>query len=147
MTLLRRLEIYDPPVDVDKIADRLGVHVFYEEGFPEGAAGQVEISEDPPRATICVRRGDPPVRRRFTIAHEIGHLMLHREERAHRAVVFEGDPKERQANDYAANLLMPAFMVRQYAVAAGYDARRLARLFQVSEQAMKYRLDNLGIRH
>jgi Zn-dependent peptidase ImmA (M78 family)/DNA-binding XRE family transcriptional regulator len=52
---------------------------------------------------IFVREGQPTDRRRFTLAHEIGHLMLHR---------VAGEKVEEQANAFAAELLMPATEAR-----------------------------------
>ncbi len=87
-------------------------------------------------------------RRRFTIAHEIGHFLLH----PGRAVTERGGATnrataslEREANQFAAELLMPERLVRQAALEEGADARRLADRFDVSDQAMSLRLRRLGI--
>jgi Zn-dependent peptidase ImmA (M78 family) len=51
---------------------------------------------------------------------------------------------EREANEFAADLLMPAAMVRHHA-AADDSPRSLAEIFKVSPIAMSYRLQNLGL--
>ena len=117
-------------------------------------------------ASIAVRRTDPPNRRRFTIAHEIGHYVLrHHRQRPelvhadpHSQVIYrnprasEGlDPIEVQANQFAASLLMPARLVKEQVERMGLplsekDVSRLAKtVFQVSEQAMTIRLTALGL--
>ena len=105
------------------------------------------------------------MRQRFTIAHELGHLQLHPgkpmiidklvrvdfREDGHR---WASDRQEREANQFAATLLMPEKMVRDQAdaiVGAGQAVSEegmietLASVFDVSRQAMRYRLVNLDI--
>jgi Zn-dependent peptidase ImmA (M78 family) len=82
------------------------------------------------------------------LTHEIGHFMLHPQ----RAAAQRGGPTtigtralERQADAFAAELLMPAHLVRQAALEEGADARRLADRFEVSVAAMSTRLRRLGL--
>lgn len=101
---------------------------------------------------------------RFTVAHEIGHWLLHaptlrnegvshalREKKPKRT---DKDPREWQADYFAACLLMPkALLLTQWdevrAVKKrpiGFDAsNEMARRFQVSEQAMRIRLHDVGL--
>jgi Zn-dependent peptidase ImmA (M78 family) len=87
-------------------------------------------------------------RRRFTIAHEIGHFVLHpgrvAPERGGPTNVASGR-QEREADAFAAELLMPEHLVRQATLEEGADPRRLADRFEVSEQAMTIRLQRLGL--
>lgn len=153
-----------PPVDVEAIADALGVRIELG-SFPprDGVSGC--IVRTPTGTVIGVNQDDPLVRRRFTIAHELGHYILHeftdvhvdskkrlnRDDRAARAI----DPIEIEANAFAAALLMPrawleaALPVRQLSLylddaSASDEIRRLARAFKVSEASMQWRLSNLG---
>jgi Zn-dependent peptidase ImmA (M78 family) len=101
------------------------------------------------------------VRQRFTIAHEVAHLALHED-----ALYVDGlvrrdqrsslafDPQEIEANAFAAELLMPRHHVLHELherVPEGGIAdpqklvRQLAKRFDVSEQAMEFRLVNLGL--
>ncbi len=94
-------------------------------------------------------RGTSGERRlRFTIAHEIGHFLLH----PSRAVTERGGATNRatarlehEADQFAAELLMPEHLVRQAVLEDGADARRLADRFDVSAQAMSLRLRRLGL--
>jgi Zn-dependent peptidase ImmA (M78 family) len=104
------------------------------------------------------------VRQRFTIAHEIGHFYLRhvgeifveehvlnkRDGRSSYAI----DPKEIEANNFAAALLMPAQMVgravidrinKNPSIKLEDLTDDLAEKFHVSRQAMGYRLINLGL--
>jgi hypothetical protein len=97
---------------------------------------------------IVLSGGSSERRRRFTIAHEIGHFVLHPErQRPERGggvnAVWEG--QEREADRFAAELLMPEPLVREAVVQHGPDAARLADRFEVSRQAMQVRLRALGL--
>jgi hypothetical protein len=91
---------------------------------------------------------EPPERRRFTIAHEIAHWVCHRHGVPSRCDLDAGaaarDPREREANTFAAELLMPADAVRA-AHGHGLDAEELAHRFAVSGLAMAWRLYNLAL--
>lgn len=90
-----------------------------------------------------------PNRRRFTLAHELGHYFLHRNhtvfnDRALFRAENQINSKEREANEFAASLLMPeADFVLEKGRSAN-DIVAVARSFGVSEAAAKFRQDNLG---
>lgn len=160
--LAERLGDNSAPVNVEKIAERLGLPIVYAE-LGAGVSGL--LVSDGAEAHICVQKRDPLVRRRFTIAHEIGHHHLRHQfepglvhvdrghfisERGPRAA--DGvDPKEIEANQFAACLLMPSRLVREKVSALGggplldHHVSCLARAFKVSEQAMTIRLSTLGL--
>jgi Zn-dependent peptidase ImmA (M78 family) len=100
-------------------------------------------------------------RQRFTIAHEIGHFLLHEfdvhVDRRYRIVLRDEnsslatDPSEIDANCFAAELLMPYDFLerdvpkymRDFEEETGLE--QLAGLYGVSRQAMAFRLANLGL--
>jgi IrrE N-terminal-like domain len=145
-----------PPVDVAELAGSLcclRVRVGQDLRALVGAQSDVHVSGVllPATCEIWVRRDESMTRRRFTIAHEIGHHFLHSDGatvlcRAADVDQSEGaaKAKERQANRFAAELLMPEPLVRERAERDGPDADALARTFDVSPIAMAYRLVNLG---
>lgn len=141
--LLEHFGIVSPPVDVEWLARRMGVQIVDE--IDPSLSGRLESSDHPvARATIFVNRLEPARRQRFTVAHELGHLMKHSVGELWRDTNYRGDPREREANNFAAALLMPPHMVEQYAQLT-LDPRRLAGVFDVGVQAMEYRLANLGL--
>ena len=99
-----------------------------------------------------------PGRRRFTIAHELGHWVLHRPGQqslfCRRATVAPEDANagrrraarpplpeiEEEANAFAAALLMPAALIERHYHETGRDFERLCELFGSSQAAMGKRL-------
>ena len=100
------------------------------------------------RRQLWTHGEEPPERRRFTIAHEIAHWVCHRHGVPSRCELDAGaaarDPREREANTFAAELLMPADAVRD-AHSRGLEPRYIAERFAVSELAMAWRLYNLHL--
>lgn len=159
LDLLDKHGIDAPPIDVEKIARRLDVDVRYEpfDGELSGALYR-DVDE---RAVLGVNNWHAEVRQRFTIAHELGHLLLHPDELFVDGVLKRDDESslairshEIEANAFAAELLMPRKLVLAeindlLATNAAPDPKRLiehlARLFDVSEQAMQFKLVNLGL--
>jgi len=111
-----------------------------------------------------VSGADPVPRRRFSAAHELGHFLLHRDTMGRfradtDATLCEADGEvadlmEREANRFAAELLMPADICRMRAVELeeeydccprGVLAYRLASELLVSREAMRYRLLGLEV--
>ena len=136
------------PVDPTAIAERLYVKVIADSELVwEGLSGKFAYEDNQP--VIRYNPHEPPNRQRFTIAHEIGHFVL-----GHNGVyrdpkqffsIAHYDPKEAACNKFAAELLMPEEAIKLFIVTLGIDdIESLARHFQVSEVAMKYRLENLG---
>lgn len=144
------------PVPVEDVAHRLlGTKVQYvdraEIGNADGEAA-VEMIKGRPKGIIRVARNMPEHRKRFTIAHELGHLVLgharlgEKNKRRDWISSLGVDPEERDANLFAAEMLMPAPFVRK----AFYHEKiatisDMARLFRVSEEAMLYRLRSLEL--
>lgn len=100
---------------------------------------------------IIINQNDPEVRQRFTMAHELGHLL----EGVHVAYMSQAIPsgydKERFANIFASELLMPADLVEKEwlklrrTYATHIVQYKLAQLFAVSNEAMGYRLNELNL--
>jgi hypothetical protein len=145
-----------PPLDVEELAAslcRLRVRAADDLGPIAGAVPAVQFSGVllPARWEIWVRRDEPAPRRRFTVAHEIGHHLLHSDGaavlcRPADVETARGDvrDREREANRFAAELLMPEPLVRAAADREGPDPIALSTRFGVSDVAMGYRLVTLG---
>jgi Zn-dependent peptidase ImmA (M78 family) len=164
--LLKDAGITSAPIDIEALAVRQGAVVSYEP-FKEELSGILIKEKD--RTVIGVNSSHPRTRQRFTIAHELAHLALN-----HKGELFvdqtvksqstvirrDGvssqavDRAEIEANRFAAELLMPEALIVE-AVRQRQEKRPdypsnfliddLARAFEVSPQAMEYRLTNLGI--
>jgi Zn-dependent peptidase ImmA (M78 family) len=146
INLLNHAGVFEPPVNPLEIANSLGVKVHFVSfsGESEGVSGLY----DPSQNMILVNEAEAGVRQTFTIAHELGHKILHDEwARSSAYKVLWRDPRkqgkdrwEQEANYFAANLLMPRQMVDEY---KNFPMTVVARIFAVSEPVAKYRLQNL----
>lgn len=147
--LLKRHGMIEPSIDVIGLAQAVDVPVFF---FPnderyKGTDGLLVVHNG--KARIFVNAEKSKVRQRFTVAHELGHLFLHNN--GENSVSFRNDgvlntlpydpKKEREANDFAARLLMPEQLIRAYAHMLKPEEMSL--YFDVSSPAMKYRLSNI----
>lgn len=156
--LLTKAGVEAPPVPVKKLARMQGAKIRLEpyENDEQGLSGI--LFRDGDKKIIGVNSLHAPVRQRFTIAHEIGHLVLHdedlfvdgtsytisRDRNSSRAI----DQKEIDANQFAACLLMPKEFLAQRLekgrVVALSKLCELAEEFRVSTEAMTFRLTNLN---
>ena len=99
-------------IDLESIAQSVGVQVRV--GFLESCEARLIGFRD--RAIITVARNSDRRRRRFSIAHELGHWHHHRgrmtlcEVLDPSVTATRADPVEREADHYAANLLMPSHL-------------------------------------
>lgn len=163
IALLAKLGIKSVPVPLEKIGSHLGARIQFSPLDPE-LSGMIFIRENIP--VIGVNSTHHPNRQRFSLAHEFGHLVLHRH--ALQSVVHVDkkfpfllrdsksatgtDKLEIEANQFAAELLMPeAVLIKaleKYSFDIDDDAplQDLAKRFRVSTQAMAHRIENiLGI--
>ncbi|MCW3151923.1 ImmA/IrrE family metallo-endopeptidase [Achromobacter spanius] len=159
---------WDAPIPVDGIAQMLGARVIYDHTLEErGVIGEIKFLSDGPVIGINPFENSYEPRRRFTLAHELGHLCLHANERGEftdsRKTMSRTesywDRFESEANNFAAELLMPAELIIKIGeeiwarywhdfregASNRYMIDNLAARFQVSNQAMEYRLGNLNL--
>jgi Zn-dependent peptidase ImmA (M78 family) len=155
--ILRDHGLLDMSVDPIRLARGLGVKVFNAKFGEEGVHGL--LARRTGGTSIYVEADDSPVRKRFTVAHELGHLVLHLGghdgEFIDTADNFRttADPdaawtperrQEWEANAFASALLMPRELVRRKWLEIA-NIEGMAAWFQVSTQAMAIRLQELGI--
>ncbi|MDO6840775.1 ImmA/IrrE family metallo-endopeptidase [Paraglaciecola chathamensis] len=137
------------PVKVGDIAKGLGVLV---KSSTLGAGISGEIRLDDNRYVIRVNRHDVKERQRFTVAHEIGHYLLHRD------LIGDGlvddvlyrsklpSALETEANRLAADILMPIQLIEQTMTELGSKKieekiETVSQMAEVSITAMKIRLN------
>lgn len=133
-----------PPVNPVSIARSKGVKVVFVE-FSQKAdniSGFFDCDEN----TIFVNAKEFPLRQTFTVAHELGHALLHKDWAAsdNYRILFRDadymgdDPYEKEANAFAAHLLVPRFMLDRYWKDNSIES--LSQLFAVSVPMIKHRL-------
>lgn len=160
LALLKESNCLSVPVRLEQVAKHLGIKIIYED-FQDEMSGVLVIKNGKP--AIGVNRAHHPNRQRFTIAHEIGHFVLHHKHSNNDvhmdkkwAYFRSSTPSsvevyEVEANQFAAELLMPESLIRQSIEAKGFDlsndldTSRLAQELKVSEQALTIRLVKLGL--
>src|SRR5918999_1169209 len=128
--LLKSVKAMDIPVRVDAVAHRLGLRV---ECTPLGEEVSGLLIIENGRGTIGINEAHPLVRQRFTLAHEIGHYVLHRDQselfidKKYTAVFRDsrsssGEHRaEIQSNRFAAALLMPRPLLESEIDAREFD--------------------------
>ncbi len=152
--LLREHGITAPAVDAGALAEALGISVQYER-LADDMSGVLLVEGG--TAKVAINDSHHRNRQRFTLAHEIGHVLLHAGEDGlfvdrrffRNEWSSKGELREEiEANAFAASLLMPRRFVAQCiepgAGITDLDVFRLATRFEVSEQAMTLRLVKLG---
>lgn len=149
--VLDMFHVRRPPIDVAEVAKKLGFEVL-DYDFPETTSAILVIEGD--IRAIGVNKAFAEARRRFSIAHELGHFLLGHGDFADSEKTFEDgsynylDPQNRQeteANEFAAELLMPERFLKKDLQEIGRDAPALAKRYQVSEQALWIQLINLQL--
>ena len=162
-TLVRRLlvehSVKGPPVPVEQLAKSVGAEVRYSP-FEGDVSGMLFRHGD--QVVIGINSLHHPNRQRFSMAHEIGHLLMHQGMEVHVDHTYRVnlrndlssqavDPDEIAANRFAAELLMPEeWLIRDLRgqdidCEGEDDLKVLARKYGVSLKALTLRLTNLGI--
>lgn len=150
-------------LDLDGLCDNLGIQLLeakYEDDNISGA-----ITKDGNRWIIVVNESHPPTRKRFTVAHELGHYFAVINESLPAEEYLEDNDNvikdyfilnrteevaddvyqvERQANFIGASILMPESMIRSL-FEQSVSPPDMAQRFGVSESALSYRLKSLGL--
>jgi hypothetical protein len=149
--LLKRAGITAAPVPLEPILRMLNIELTERRSQVEDAiltAMSLPDEEETPSAwLISMSSTKQGVRQRYTIAHEIGHVVLHGCDglTKARADATRSRPQEREAQAFASDMLMPEFLLIPAVQERGADAATLAKMFQVSKQAMEIRLRELRI--
>lgn len=170
--LISEAGITDTRIDVIKIAKHLNITIDYL-NLDASISGFLVQKDDKTRIVVNAtekpfnktNKNKPKLspRQRFTVAHEIGHYILHKNEVT--LFVDKGETvlyrdtnstsgeyrREREANAFAAALLMPKFLIERKIEEKSNQIQsnislieQLSTYFEVSEQAMSFRLSNLG---
>jgi Zn-dependent peptidase ImmA (M78 family) len=156
--VLKNENFYTAGFDIFKLIKKLNIEVV-PKNFSDDISGFLAINNG--KVVISYNENEGKERRRFTAAHELGHFFLHSK---NQPLFIDKIPKimyrnnasstgevliEREANAFAAALLMPqSLIIEEMDKLKENDASKiissLADIFKVSEQAMSFRLSNLG---
>jgi len=147
LDVMERHHADDLPIHMIRFANDLGIEVYRVPEWKNDLSGMIKRTGDTPSGfSIYVNAGHSEVRRRFTIAHECAHAMLHPE------LIGDGivddalyrsglsSRIEAQANRMAADILMPRARLDSLLKKGVTSVEQLAKIFHVSDQAMAIRL-------
>lgn len=148
MSILKMAKISDSPVDVAKVASVLGFRVI-QYPFPDKLKGKVTVVNGV--KVIGVNKNHPSSLQRYTIAHELGHYLNGHEHYEKDSTESENPyydhyfQQEREADLFAAELLMPKEYLEKDLTKIGIDIQKLIEKYEVSEQALWIRLTSTGL--
>lgn len=132
------------PVPVEKIVEHLGFACYFFE--PDDRTMHISGAVDHSEKKIYINKGESLQRQLFTVAHEIGHIVLHGATEDYVDYrVYSNSPKETEANNFAGNLLMPEPIFRYQWKILQSDVNALSRFFGVSTSAIGVRSTILGL--
>lgn len=157
------------PIDIRQILDYLDIPYSIKPNFKQVKLdGKISIENNEPLIWSNPMKVTIEERKRFTLAHELGHFLLHIAplNDLSRAKPFEDssitfnrddnwDHKEMEANSFASQILMPSVMVTSETkkilenhpeISKIKLLEELAEIFFVSNTAMKYRLKGMGVK-
>lgn len=168
--VLEEAKVRSAPVRIEQIAKRYAHLVWrYLPADVSGMLVPLAAETSTLRWAIVVNQENAEVRQRFTIAHELGHLLLHRYTTPHADAGYKvrfrdqkssaGSVREEiEANQFAAELLMPEDLILSHLETIGFDYTspevettatmrklfRIANKYEVSTQALSFRIANLA---
>lgn len=163
--LLNDVGVNEAPIDIKKICNYLHLKIVEIDFNNDQVSGLLKLKNKLGEPVIAVNKDHHKHRQNFTIAHEIGHFVLHNVQELHVDVdnvdkmYFRDEKsslatnlKEIQANKFAAELLMPTEMLKTdlrnmiaHSKMDNSDSiiASLADKYEVSKQAMLIRIGSL----
>lgn len=141
LCIIKTLKITQPPILLKNIITHLKKDhdlSVYSWDFGDNIDG-IQTTEGN-TTTIAYNKTKHPHRQRFTVAHEIGHLLLGHTKDDIPIDFDSSDPEEIEANKFAAELLMPLAMLKQDITAGHKKPQLLASRYCVCEESMWWRV-------
>lgn len=141
------------PINIRDIIRNYGLDILELDYKSDPKTKDVAGVINPEKKRIYVEESDTESRKAFTIAHELGHWLLHQKQLnednrytvLYRLAIgwYNHEPIEAEANYFAACLLVPEAMLKEEYQKI-QDPKELARIFNVSDEMMGYRLKEVG---
>lgn len=156
--ILEENYIFNPPINVFKIANDMGFNLYMVEFKDNDIKGIMVDSNEifkpfRKKRIIAINKKDYNTRQLFTVAHELGHFILHCNDNSNFYERYLGEDSvqneniEKQANFFAASLLMPSKMVDKLILGLrnenyndDYISNTIAQVFNVSLKSAQKRL-------
>lgn len=139
--LLKKTKINNFPLNFrvlgDHIKSTLNIDLMKTSEFSDEVSGVTIVGRH--GGVIVFNENHPWVRRRFTIAHEIGHLIMGTGHTSIRGATDDKNPIETEANAFAAELLLPKTELKN-SIAGGLKVPEIAEKYLVSEEVVGWSL-------
>jgi len=129
-------------ISLQSICNRLNINIVYDDNLVNDKKEKISGYSDVAKRTIFINSSEVGERMRFTLGHELYHILNNQNEERNENNKFS--EKELNANAFSAELLIPKDILVRKIDDWGIDVSRLAIYFKVSIPAMFYRLTNLG---
>jgi hypothetical protein len=140
----------EPRIELKWLLDQRFIPVNFVPSYTLNRESGLTTDQVSGRLEIYINDSEPPVRQRFSLLHEVKHVLdfddaawLHRQLGRGNEKIKAGQI-EAIANEFAADVLMPVPLVKREWFAWG-DLATVAAIFNVSVEAMARRLEKLGI--
>lgn len=144
--ILTTFGVDSPPIPLTDIVSSYGLNIEYADFTSISKGNEIAGFIDFDARKIYINKDDSPNRQRFTIAHELGHYLLHKDyvkdESKYNVLLrrplknLDYTPEEQEANCFAAELLVPKDLLKKY---KNLPNTIRASIFAVSEDVMKFR--------
>ncbi len=148
ITFAKENDIDTSPIDLPVLCEKLNIDLTFE-AMDSQESGYVKYNRSKKIWQMAVNTFHHPTRQRYTIGHELGHIILHgKKQQIFKDKVFfrngESNKIEIEANDFAAKLLMPRDEFQRVVQNKFSDVSEISKHFGVSSLAVRYRAKNLG---
>lgn len=149
-TVFGDIESIKLPIDLNPIVKHCGLTIRQGDFTDKNLEGAL----DRQRRTVYLSEKDSFEGKNFTLAHELGHFKLHEAVKTDLFTMLQlenlltrqgNDPKEDQADLFAASLLMPEKLIRTLWEATNKNVENISFIFGVPRVAAVMRLKNLGL--
>ena len=154
VNLLNTNNYVDDMVDIAYIVRKQGYEVFIDDDLEDDISGFVDHNNK----EVVLNANETPERRRFTLAHELGHIILNANDNQiqhtdnitnNQLDIYASEPNEVEANYFAGCILMPKnVFIREFNSIKGdidYKIQKLAYYFGVSKLAVNVRANVLNL--
>lgn len=133
----------EPPIPIEKIAKYNGFEIFELESMNENQRAIVHFIPEENRKLIGLNKKYHIHNKRFSIGHELGHYFLNHPPESE-CTDEEIKLYNREADEFSAELLIPLNLLKEK-IRELKDAKKIASLFLVSEEALWIKIKNQNL--
>jgi Zn-dependent peptidase ImmA (M78 family) len=149
LNFARQNNIKAVPLDIGALMELMGIKIICSNTLPDNTSGILKETE---LGWVCeVNAKHHITRQRFTLAHQLAHYILHRDDETKEFIDYaylgksiNNNRIELEANEFAINLLMPKADFKYYIQNVSKDSDDVAKYFKVSPLAVRLKVNQLN---